>query len=167
MPVRHFQDPSINFSEHSCHMRTALALAHKASSQGDVPIGCVIVDNSGKVIGKGLNLKEKYQDASLHAEMVALKSAAQELKSWRLIGCSVYVTLEPCTMCLASMVQFRIEALFFGAYDLKGGAISLNFPFYKNPKLNHNFSVMGGLLHCECSQVLSDFFRQKRGRSKN
>ena len=156
----------MDFTEHSRHMKTALALANKASSEGEVPVGCVIVDNSGKVIGKGQNLKEEYQDASLHAEIVALRGAAKQLKSWRLIGCSVYVTLEPCLMCLAAMVQFRVKALFFGAYDLKGGAISLNFPFYKNPKLNHNFSVTGGLLGHKCSQVLGHFFRQKRRASK-
>lgn len=148
-------------------MKTALALAHKAASQGEVPVGCVIVDDSGKVIGEGRNCKEKHQDASLHAEMVALKTAAQWLKNWRLTGCSLYVTLEPCPMCLAAMIQFRIGALFFGAYDPKGGAISLNFPFYKNPKLNHNFSVTGGLFHYECSKILSDFFRQQRRMFKN
>lgn len=143
-------------------MRTALDLAHKAYSQGEVPVGCVVVDNSGKVIGKGQNLKEKHNDASLHGEIVTLRVAAQSLKSWRLNGCSLYVTLEPCPMCLAAMVQFRIGKLFFGAYDPKGGAISLGLPFYKNHKFNHNFPVCGGLLHYECSKILSDFFRQRR-----
>lgn len=144
-------------------MKTALSLAEQAYSQGEVPVGCVVVDDSGKVIGKGHNLKEKHQDASLHGEMVALKAAAQERGSWRLNGCSLYVTLEPCPMCLAAMIQFRIGILFFGAYDLKGGAISLNFPFYKNARFNHHFPVRGGLLHYECSKILSDFFRQRRG----
>ena len=143
-------------------MTMALDLANTAYSQGEVPVGCIVVDSSGKVIGKGQNLKEKHQDASLHGEMVALRAAAQSLNSWRLNGCSLYVTLEPCPMCLAAMVQFRIKKLFFGAYDLKGGAISINLPFYKNPKLNHSFSVCGGLLHYECSKVMSDFFRQRR-----
>ena len=155
----------MNFTEHSWHMKTAFALATKADSLGEVPVGCVVVDDSGKVIGEGHNLKEKHRDASLHGEMVALRAAAQCRDSWRLNGCTLYVTLEPCPMCLAAMVQFRIGALFFGAYDAKGGAISLGFPFYKSTQLNHNFPVRGGLLHYECSKILSDFFRQRRSHS--
>ena len=143
-------------------MKTALYLANSAYSEGEVPVGSVVVDSSGKVIGEGKNTKEKNKDASLHGEMVAMKMAAQSLKDWRLNDCTLYVSLEPCPMCFAAMVQFRIGALFFGAYDKKGGALSLGFPFHKDSRLNHNFPVTGGLLHYECSKVLSDFFRQMR-----
>ena len=148
-------------------MKTALALASKAYTLGEVPVGCVVVDDSGKVIGEGYNLKEKHRDASLHAEMIALGAAAQSQGSWRLNGCTLYATLEPCPMCLAAMVQFRIGSLFFGAYDAKGGAISLGLPFYKSAKFNHNFPVHGGFLHYECSKILSDFFRQRRGHQSS
>ena len=143
-------------------MGTALSLAERAYSDGEVPVGCVVVDPSGKAIGQGYNLKERYGDASLHAEMVALKAGSKSLGDWRLLGCSVYVTLEPCTMCLAAMGQFRIGKLFFGAYDPKGGSLSLNIPLHKDERLNHRFPVVGGLRHYECSEVISTFFRQRR-----
>ncbi|MCY4644607.1 MAG: nucleoside deaminase [Bacteriovoracales bacterium] len=154
----------MNFEEHFWQMKTALTLADKAYREGEVPVGCVVVDPWGKVVGKGHNLKEKFCDATLHAEMVALKAAAKSLGSWRLMECSLYVTLEPCPMCLAAMIQFRIGRLFFGAYDSKGGGLSLGLPLHQNPKLNHRFPVVGGFLHYECSKMMSDFFRERRKR---
>ena len=160
------ESPLLAMPDHFRHMHTALALAREAHNQGEVPVGCVIVDDSKKLVGKGCNLKEQYQDASLHAEMVALKAAAKNLATWRLEGCSLYVTLEPCPMCLAAMGQFRIKRLFFGAYDLKGGGISLNFNLHQHAKLNHRFATMGGLCQEECAQLMSNFFYQKRNTAK-
>jgi tRNA(adenine34) deaminase len=149
-------------------MGEAITEADRAYRLDEVPIGAVIVDPDGVIIARAHNIKEKTHNPCGHAEILAITDAAKKLSNWRLLDCSVYVTLEPCPMCLSAMVQARIGALYFGAYDPKGGALSLNYNFYKDKKLNHSFPVMGGLLHLECSQMLSNFFREKRGiYSKN
>lgn len=142
----------------------ALEEANRAYKLDEVPIGAVIVGPQGEVLAKECNFKEKNNDPCGHAEILAIKAAAQKIGDWRLINSTLYVTLEPCPMCLAAMVQARVKRVVFGAYDSKGGALSLNYNLYKDNRLNHAFKVTGGILHFECSKLLSTFFREKRGK---
>ncbi len=153
---------NINFQDQLWLMDEALIEAEKAYRIDEVPIGAVIVDSNGAILSRSHNLKEKVFNPCGHAEILAIVEAAKKIKNWRLKECSIYVTLEPCPMCLNAMVQARIEKLYFGAYDSKGGSLSLNYNFYKDQKLNHSFSVVGGVRHFECSKLLSQFFREKR-----
>lgn len=148
--------------DHQWHMQTALIQAEKAYSLDEVPVGAVLVDDTGKVIAEAYNLKEKNHDPCGHAEILCLRQASENLKSWRLENCTLYVTLEPCPMCLGAMVHARIKRLVFGAYDAKGGAISLGYRLFQDDRLNHRFEVIGGVEHYPCSQLLSQFFREKR-----
>jgi tRNA(adenine34) deaminase len=143
-------------------MDEALIEAEKAYREDEVPIGAVIVDSAGTIISRTHNQKEKVFNPCGHAEILAITEAAKRKSNWRLTDCSIYVTLEPCPMCLSALVQARISHLYFGAYDAKGGALSLNYNFYKDQKLNHSFPVLGGLRHFECSRLLSTFFKEKR-----
>lgn len=143
-------------------MDEALIEARKAYWQDEVPIGAIVVDSVGVILARTHNIKEKNYNPCGHAEILAITEAAKKINNWRLLNCSIYVTLEPCPMCLSAMIQSRIGTLFFGAYDLKGGALSLDYNFYKDQKLNHSFPVVGGLRHFECSKLLSSFFREKR-----
>ena len=154
-------------TDHLWLMDEALIEANKAYREDEVPIGAVIVDSEGAIISRSHNHKEKAHNPCGHAEIIAITEACKKLGNWRLLNCSIYVTLEPCPMCLSALVQTRIGHLYFGAYDTKGGALSLNYNFYKDQKLNHSFPVMGGLRHFECSRLLSTFFKEKRsGYSK-
>ena len=143
-------------------MDEALIEAEKAYRLDEVPIGAVVVDSTGVILSRAHNIKEKNHNPCGHAEILAITEAAKKINNWRLINCSIYVTLEPCPMCLSAMIQARIGTLLFGAYDPKGGSLSLNYNFYKDQKLNHAFPVIGGLRHFECSKLLSTFFREKR-----
>lgn len=151
------------FQDHLWLMNEALVEADRAYRDNEVPIGAVVVDEHGVILSRAHNVKEKNFNPCGHAEIIAITEAAKKISNWRLINCRVYVTLEPCPMCLSAMVQARIGSLYFGAYDPKGGALSLNYNFYNDKKLNHSFAVVGGLKHFECSQLLSNFFREKRG----
>jgi tRNA(adenine34) deaminase len=149
-------------------MDEALIEAEKAYRLNEVPIGAVVVDSSGAILSRSHNLKEKTNNPCGHAEVLAIIEAAKKVNNWRLLDCSLYVTLEPCPMCLSAMIQARIGTLIFGAYDPKGGSLSLNYNFYKDKKLNHSLPIIGGLRHFECSKLLSSFFREKRtGYNKN
>lgn len=143
-------------------MKLALEQAEKAMAVGEVPVGCIIVDKNNKVISSSFNLKESNYDPCGHAEIIAIREAAKTLGNWRLKDCRMYVTLEPCTMCMGALVHSRINDLVFGAYDLKAGAISLGQNLHQNPMLNHRFSVVGGVMHFEASRMLSTFFKQRR-----
>ena len=147
-------------------MDEALIEADKAYREDEVPIGAVVVDSMGAILSRSHNTKEKKHNPCGHAEILAITEAAKKISNWRLIDCSLYVTLEPCPMCLSAMIQARIGTLYFGAYDSKGGSLSLNYNFYKDQKLNHAFPVVGGLRHFECSKLLSQFFREKRDSYK-
>lgn len=149
-------------SDHLWLMDEALIEAEKAYREDEVPIGAVVVDSSGTIISRTHNQKEKVFNPCGHAEILSIIEAAKRKSNWRLTDCSIYVTLEPCPMCLSALVQARISHLYFGAYDAKGGALSLNYNFYKDQKLNHSFPVLGGLRHFECSRLLSTFFKEKR-----
>jgi tRNA(adenine34) deaminase len=148
-------------------MDEALIEAEKAYREDEVPIGAVIIDSNGTVLSRTHNKKEKVFNPCGHAEILAITEAAKKISNWRLVNCSLFVTLEPCPMCMAALVQSRISNLYFGAYDPKGGALSLNYNFHNDKRLNHNFNVCGGLKHYECSKILSTFFREKRSNYIN
>ncbi len=145
------------------NMNIAIEEAEKAYRAGEVPVGCVIVDEKGSIIAKSFNEKEKNFDACGHAEIIAIRNAGAKLKNWRLSNCHLFVTLEPCPMCLNAMIHARVSHLIFGAYDTKAGALSLGYNFYKDKRLNHQFSVVGGVEHFKSSRLLSNFFRERRG----
>lgn len=148
-----------NIHEH--FMSIALKEAEKASFKDEVPIGCVIVKDN-KVISKGHNNRENKKDVSSHAEMEAIRKANKKLDNWRLVDCDLYVTIEPCIMCMGAIYQSHIRHVYYGSKDPKGGAIesSLNFLDIKN--LNHYPEVTGGVLEDECSKIIKDYFKNKR-----
>lgn len=148
--------------DHQWHMQSALIEARKAYKADEVPIGAVIVDASGNVLSSQHNIKESTSNPIGHAEILCIQDACEKIGNWRLENCTLYVTLEPCPMCMSALQQCRIKTVVFGAYDPKGGALSLGFNLNNNKKLNHQFEVIGGIAHFECSQILSQFFKEKR-----
>lgn len=142
-------------------MREALLEAEKAFDLGEVPVGCVIV-RDGEILARGHNLTETVKDPTVHAEMNALREAAEKLGGWRLPGCSAYVTCEPCAMCAGAMVWARIEKLYIGADDPKAGACGSVVNVASNEGLNHRIKVERGVLQEECSNILKEFFRTLR-----
>lgn len=144
----------------------ALRLAEDAFYADEVPVGAVVVSEAGEILSEAYNLKERDNDVSAHAEILALKEASRRIGSWRLNNCSLIVTLEPCPMCFSAILQSRIKNLYFGAYDNKGGALSLGYSFQNDSRLNHRFNVYGGYKHYECSTLLSKFFKSKRKKYK-
>lgn len=157
---------STQLINHFWNMSIAIEEAEQAYREFEVPVGAVIFSQDGKILAKAYNKKEKNNDPCGHAEILAIKSAAKFIENWRLTGCSLYVTLEPCPMCLGAMAQARISKLIFGAYDPKGGALSLNYNLHADKRLNHCFSVTGGIRHYECSNIISTFFRNNRKNYK-
>ncbi len=155
---------AVTLKDHLWHMGLALEQAEIAYKQGEVPIGAVLVSSSGEILSKQHNLKEKNFNPLGHAEVLALIESAQKTQNWRLTDSVLYVTLEPCVMCLGAMVQSRIGQCVFGAYDPKGGALSLGYNIFKDQRLNHRFSVVGGIKHYECSKLISQFFKERRGQ---
>lgn len=144
-------------------MREAIRLAQKAKKRGEVPIGAVVV-YQGKIIGKGYNLRTKLQMATAHAEMRAIDRACKKLHSWRLPDAEIYVTLEPCPMCMGAILNARIDRVYFGAYEQKGR--SLTNELANANLLNHKTEVVGGVLKEECAEVLTSFFTEMRAREK-
>ncbi len=144
-------------------MKSALRQAKKAALIDEVPIGCVIVKN-GRIIAKGHNVRESHLDPTGHAEMIAIRQAARKLKSWRLNGCDLYVTIEPCSMCAGAIVLARIDKVIFGASDPKGGALGSSYNLYEQPKLNHYPSVISGVMNSECQTMISNYFKTKRNQ---
>jgi len=142
-------------------MKEALKQAQIAFEKDEVPVGAVIVYKD-KIIARGYNQKEMKNDATLHAEIVALKKAYRKLGTWRLNECDMYVTLEPCAMCSGAIIQSRMNNLIFGAYDLKGGCVTSKFNLFEKGKFNHNVNVIGGCMERECSDILKRFFASKR-----
>lgn len=147
------------------YMRVALEEAASAAREGEVPIGAVVVCD-GRVVSRAHNRRETDADPSAHAEFAALVRASQELGRWRLTGCTVYVTLEPCLMCAGLMVNARIDRCVYGAPDPKGGALGTLYDVSHDPRLNHEFEVTTGVLEDECAQALRDFFRARRAERK-
>lgn len=143
-------------------MRQALTCAAAASASGDVPIGAVVLDAEGTVIGTGVNVRERDADPTGHAEVVALRAAAAARGEWRLDGCTLVVTLEPCTMCAGAIVLARVERLVFGAYDDKAGAAGSLWDVVRDRRLNHRPEVVGGVLAEESAALLEAFFAEHR-----
>jgi tRNA(adenine34) deaminase len=143
-------------------MRRALELAAAATAAGDVPIGAVVVDADGTVVGEGMNVRERDADPTGHAEMVALRAAADRVGEWRLTGCTLVVTLEPCTMCAGATVLARVDRLVFGAYDDKAGAVGSLWDVVRDRRLNHRPEVLGGVLAAESTSLLDAFFAGQR-----
>lgn len=152
-------------NEHEKFMRLAIAEAKQAELLGEVPIGAVIVKD-GKIIGAGHNMREKYQQAVFHAEILAIMEACQALRSWRLENCDLYVTLEPCIMCSGAIINSRIKNVYYAAADPKAGAVDSLYNLLSDQRLNHQVNVYPGLLENECSQMLKKFFRRIRKRQK-
>ena len=145
-------------------MKAALKCAQKALEEGEVPIGAVVVCE-GKIIGRGHNRRTKKQMATAHAEIEAIDKACKKLKSWRIPECEIYITLEPCPMCMGAILNARIDRVYFGAYEQKGR--SLTDKLANANLLNHTVEVTGGVLEEECKEVLSSFFSEMRLREKN
>ena len=144
-------------------MRIALAEAQKAALRGEIPIGAIIVKD-GEVIASAHNMRETWHDATAHAEIIAVKAACELLGSWRLTGCTLYVTVEPCPMCAGALVMSRIDRLVYGCTDIKAGAAESLFNVVNNPAMNHQIETVSGVLEEDCRQVMKDFFQQKRSK---
>ena len=145
------------------HMRLALRLASRAAGRDEVPVGAVVVCD-GRIVGRGRNQVETRRSALRHAEMIALEQAAKTLGRWRLTGCTLYVTLEPCAMCAGAMVLSRIDRLVYAAGDPKAGACGSVSDIIREKRLNHHITIVHGLLADEASALLKEFFRNKRNR---
>lgn len=143
-------------------MKIAFRLAQRSEKIGEVPIGALVVNKNGEILAKATNLREKINSVLGHAELVALHRASQKLQSWRLVDCTLYVTLEPCLMCAAALVQSRISRVVFATYDPKGGGLGSLTNLSNDSRLNHRFQVQHGILQTECSEQLKNFFKQKR-----
>jgi tRNA(adenine34) deaminase len=143
------------------YMQQAIALAEQAAAQGEVPVGAIIVKD-GEIIGKGSNTPIDTHDPTAHAEIIAMRDAAQRIGNYRLIDCTLYVTLEPCAMCTGAMQHARIKRVIYGASDAKTGACGSVVNLMAETKLNHHAAVEGGVLADECSSLLSEFFKARR-----
>jgi tRNA(adenine34) deaminase len=142
-------------------MRQALLLAEEAKAAAEVPVGAILVKNN-TIIGRGFNCPIRTQDPTAHAEIMALRAGANQLKNYRLVDTTLYVTLEPCAMCAGAMIHARIVRLVFGAFDPRTGAAGSVFNILEEAKLNHKISVTGGVLAEPCAALLRDFFRSRR-----
>ncbi|HIR84974.1 MAG TPA: nucleoside deaminase [Candidatus Galloscillospira excrementavium] len=147
--------------EHEEYMRQALALAREALDTGDVPVGCVIAGPDGRIVGRGRNRREERGDATAHAEVEAIRDACAHLGSWRLAGCTLYVTLEPCPMCAGAIINARLSAVRYGAKDEKAGACGSVLNLFEE-RFNHRPRLYGGLLAEACAGVLREFFEGLR-----
>jgi tRNA(adenine34) deaminase len=147
------------------YMQMALTEAHAAEMEGEVPVGAVIV-HQDRVIASAHNQREQLHDPTAHAEMIAITQAAESLSSWRLEGCRMYVTLEPCPMCAGAILQARIPQLIFGALDAKAGAVVSLYQMLADARLNHQTQFTSGILADRCGHVLTEFFRRQRQLGK-
>ena len=143
-------------------MKEALKEAVKSKNENEIPIGAVIVSGD-KIIARAHNMRNGKNSATAHAEILAIEKACKKLNSWRLDDLEMYVTLEPCSMCAGAIANARIKKLYFGAYERKSGAVLSNFRILFKSGLNHTVDVKGGILESECSKILKDFFKEKRG----
>ncbi len=150
--------------EDARYMHLALEEAAKAYDLGEVPIGAVIVDSDGAVVARGHNMRERWRDATAHAEMIAIREACGKLGKWRLSELSLYVTIEPCPMCAGAMVMSRIRRLVYGSADAKAGAAESLFNVVNHPALNHRMEVTAGILQEECAGIMKRFFAERRNR---
>jgi tRNA(adenine34) deaminase len=142
-------------------MSEAIAIARSAVSSGDVPVGAIVLNKDGVVIGKGSNEREAHNDPTAHAEVVAIRNAASRIQNSRLDGCTLVVTLEPCAMCAGAIAQSRISHLIFGAWDEKAGAVGSVWDVLRDPRSIFKVEVTAGVKESECAQLLRDFFSDK------
>lgn len=145
------------------YMRIALKEAKKAALLDEVPVGAIIVKDD-KILARGHNLREKTNDPTSHAEVNVVRKASKKLNSWRLEDCTIYVTVEPCSMCAGTLLQCRIGRIVYGAKDPKGGAIESSLELFNSKNINHHPEIMGGVLDKECSSIISEYFRAKRNK---
>lgn len=158
---------AICFSSFDCQMmEQALCEARRAFAGGEVPVGAVVVDEKGNIIGRGYNLRAALHDLTAHAEIVALREAAQALGGWNLSGCSLFVTLEPCPMCAGALVQARIARVVFGCRDERAGACGSLYSILRDGRLNHRCDVAEGLMADECRSLLQSFFLAAREKKR-
>ena len=146
-------------------MQQALVEAETAARLGEVPVGAIVV-HGGEIVGRGYNLREASKDPTTHAEMIAIRQAASNLGSWRLVDCTLYVTLEPCVMCMGAIILARIPRLVFACRDPRVGAVGSIYDFSRDDRFNHRVEVTEGVLARECSELLSGFFQTLRARKK-
>jgi tRNA(adenine34) deaminase len=143
-------------------MQQAIELAIHSANFGDVPVGALIVNEQGEVLATGQNLREKDNDPTAHAEIVAIKNAGNEISNWRLDDLTLVVTLEPCVMCAGAIAQSRMKRLVFGAFDERAGAVGSVFDVLRGPRTFNNIEIVNGIMSKECSEILKDFFVKKR-----
>jgi len=143
-------------------MQAALSLAKVAADKGDVPVGAIVVNEAGEILGTGQNLREQNNDPTAHAEIVALRNASEKFGSWRLDDLTIVVTLEPCAMCAGAILQSRVKRLVFAAWDEKAGAVGSVMDVIRDPRALSKVEVISGIMEKECSEVLKDFFNTKR-----
>jgi len=143
-------------------MQAALSLAKVAADKGDVPVGAIVVNEAGEILGTGQNLREQSNDPTAHAEIIAIRQAAEKIGSWRLDDLTLVVTLEPCAMCAGAILQSRIKRLVFGAWDEKAGAVGSVLDVIRDPRALTKTEVISRIMEKECSEVLSNFFNTKR-----
>lgn len=146
-------------------MKSALKEAEKSYDKEEIPVGAVIVKD-GKIIARGHNLKETKNDTTNHAEIIAIRKASKKLKSWRLRGCTMYVTLEPCTMCAGALIQARLDKVVIGTMDEKTGACGSILNVLEDYKFNHKVEIEKGVMERDCKEILQKFFRELRGKKK-
>ena len=144
------------------YMKLALAEAEQAFSLGEIPIGAVLVDDSGNIIASGHNMREHWQDATAHAEVVVIQEACRKLKRWRLSGTTLFVTIEPCPMCAGALIMSRVDRVVYGKPDYKAGAAESVFNIVDNQALNHQLKVTAGVLEDSCAEILQRFFEERR-----
>ncbi len=156
---------AITQNEDQFFMQRAFELAQQAEKINEIPVGAVVV-HQGKIIGEGFNQSILLNDPSAHAEMIAIRQAGKQLNNYRLLDCTLYVTLEPCPMCAGLLVHSRIKRLVYASSDLKTGAAGSTFNLVDNEQLNHQIIVTGGVLQAQCSQLLSAFFKRRRTEKK-
>ncbi len=150
---------------HEHFMQIALEEAQQALQEDEVPVGAAIV-HDGRLIARAHNQRERLRDPTAHAEMIAITQAAESLRSWRLDGCTLYVTLEPCPMCAGAIVQARLPMVVYGAADPKAGAVDSLYRMLSDPRLNHRVETIAGVLAAPCGEILSRFFQQQRRLGK-
>ena len=152
----------MTYTDDEKFMRLAIEQAQIAGRMGEVPIGAVITDKSGGIVSSGYNLREAANDPTAHAEIIAIKKAGEALGSWRLEGTTIFVTIEPCLMCVGAIILARISRLVFGARDPKAGAVVSVYTIGNDCRLNHKFEVSEGIYMDECSNLIKDFFKTLR-----
>lgn len=150
---------------HEEYMELALEEARKAAALGEIPIGAVLV-HEGEIIARAHNMRETWQDGTAHAEIIVIQEGCKKLGRWRLSGCSLYVTVEPCPMCSGAIVNSRIDTVVYGCPDVKAGGAESIFNIITNPNLNHTATVISGVCEEACAQVMKDFFKRRRAENK-